>query len=57
MVGFVVDRFWFGLVIENLAFCGFWFVFLVWVCCGVIDIADGFVGFVGGRWLWVCGFC
>ena len=22
MVGFVVGRFWFGLVIENLAFCG-----------------------------------
>ena len=32
-----------------LDFCGFWFVFLVWVCCGVIGIADGFVGFVDGA--------
>ena len=39
VAGFVVDWFWFGLVIENLVFffffvgvldfCGFWFVFLV----------------------------
>ena len=41
-----------------LDFCGFWFVFLDWVCCGVVGIANGFVSFVGGRWsvalgLWV----
>ena len=42
--------------IENLVFCGFWFVFLVWVCCGVVGIANGFVGFAGGRWVVIAGF-
>ena len=39
-----------------LDFCGFWFVFLIWVCCGVVGIANGFVGFVGGRWVVIAGF-
>ena len=42
--------------IENLVFCGFWFVFLVWVCCGVVGIANGFVGFAGSRWVVIAGF-
>lgn len=66
VVGFVMGRFWFGLVIENLVFCCY--VGFLWV----LDCVSGF-GFVmgwsillmglwgllvvGGRWFWVCGFC
>ena len=39
MVGFVVDRFWFGLVIENLVFCGC--VGFLWVL--VYVFGSGFV--------------
>ena len=62
VVGFVVGRVWFGLVIENLVFLWVCWIFVCfglyfwfWVCYGVFSIANGFVGFVGGQWSAVLG--
>ena len=46
-VGFVVGWFWFGLVIENLVFCGC--VGFLWVLVCVSSSR-----FVVGGWYWYC---
>ena len=43
----------FGFWWVSWIFVGFGLCFWFWVCFGVVGIADGFVGFVGGRWFWV----
>ena len=52
VVGFVVGRFWFGLVMDNLVFCGC--VVFLWVLVYV----SGLGLLWGDRYCrWVCGFC
>ena len=73
--GFCSGSVWFGLVMENLVFCGCveflwvlvsvfgsgfvlgWSVLLMGLWVLLVVGGSGFVGFVGGRWFWVCGFC
>ena len=66
VVGFVMGRFWFGLVIENLVFCGCVGFLCVLVCIFGFGFVMGYLVLLMGLWVllvvsgrrfWVLGFC
>ena len=51
VVGFVVGRFWFGLVIENLVFCGCVRFLWVLVCVSSSRFVVGWLILLMGLWV------